>query len=320
VIILKKYDVLTSGYVSLDRIINVLSPLKVGFTSIVENSDNSKIYYGGCPVNIAYNLARLGLRSMPYIRVGSDYKETGLFDFLKQANVYLDAVEVVENESTSNCYLIEDVEKNHVTIFYPGAMNGKYAKEMKDEFFENTGLGVMTVGAFEDNSEFFSKCKKHDIPLIFGMKCDLTAFPKEFLLEVLEYSKVIFMNQSERETIEHLYKLNSVTDFFKNGKAEIIVVTLGKRGSICYTKTENGFDSTEIRIARCEKVVDTSGSGDAYMSGFIYGFLKGYPPVECCNFGSILASFIVEKKGCCTNAPDEKQLLERYGKFLEKRK
>ena len=41
-----KVDVLTSGYVSMDHIIRIATPAKVGFTSLVTNKSNSKIYYG----------------------------------------------------------------------------------------------------------------------------------------------------------------------------------------------------------------------------------------------------------------------------------
>ncbi|MEG1614248.1 MAG: carbohydrate kinase family protein, partial [Oscillospiraceae bacterium] len=43
-----KYDAIISGYVSMDRVVRINTPAKVGFTSIVNNSDNAKIYYGGC--------------------------------------------------------------------------------------------------------------------------------------------------------------------------------------------------------------------------------------------------------------------------------
>ena len=43
-----KVDVLTSGYVSMDHIIKIATPAKVGFTSLVTNKSNSKIFYGGC--------------------------------------------------------------------------------------------------------------------------------------------------------------------------------------------------------------------------------------------------------------------------------
>lgn len=52
-----KTDVLTSGYVSMDHIIKIDTPAKVGFTSLVTNQSNAQIFYGGCSVNIAYALS-----------------------------------------------------------------------------------------------------------------------------------------------------------------------------------------------------------------------------------------------------------------------
>lgn len=222
----------------MDRIIKVRTPLKTGYTSLIENKDNAKVSYGGCSVNIAYLLARLGLKSLPIIRLGGDYRENGFYDFLRDGGVCLDAVEIVEEDTTSNCYLIADKENNHVTIFYPGAMDQKYARPMRDEFFENARLGVLTVGSYRDNVEFFEKCKKHNVPLVFGMKCDFEAFPRDFFREVLLESSIIFTNEIERMEIEKLFGLQTITDIFGIGKARVIVTTLGKKGSLFTRKRE----------------------------------------------------------------------------------
>ena len=186
---------------------------------------------------------------------------------------------------------------------------------MKDELFENTRMGVLTVGSYEDNLEFFRNCKKHDVPMVFGMKCDLEAFPKNFFIEVLNESKIIFCNEAERNEIEELLHLKTITDLFGSSKTEIIVTTLGKKGSLFYYKTKAGIETGNVAAAEFGKVVDTTGSGDAFMAGFIYGYLQDSSIKECCRLGSVLASFIIEKVGCLTNAPDKKAFLERYQQF-----
>ena len=311
-----QYDVLTSGYVSLDRIIRVKTPLKTGFTSLIENSDNAKINYGGCPVNIAFLLARMGNKALPLIRVGEDEEETGLMAFLAGGGVCTESIEVVKGETTSNCYLIADTENNHITIFYPGAMDKKYAVPMPDGFFENARMGVLTVGSYEDNLEFFRKCKKHKVPLVFGMKCDLEAFPKDFFKEVLKESHIIFCNEAERGEIEDALNLKSITELFGTGKTEIIITTLGKKGCIFYHKARGGMDTGSVAAAEFGKVVDTTGSGDAFMAGFIHGYLQHKSIRECCCMGSVMASFIIEKVGCLTNAPSKQAFIERYKQFM----
>lgn len=313
-----KYDAIINGYVSLDRIIKTNTPIRYGYTSIVKNSDNSRIQYGGCSTNIAYLMAKLNMKALPVIRVGKDdYRETGFYDHMSNAGVCMDAVEVVPDETTSNCYLIADSDNNHVTIFYPGAMDGKYSKGMNPEFFRDSRLGIMTVGAYEDNVEFYKQCKDNGVPLVFGMKCDYEAFPEPFFKDILLSSKIIFCNECESGEIVRILKLNEITELFEKAEAEIIVITLGKKGSVYYQKTKDGILSHHIEAAEFGRVVDTTGSGDAYIAGFLYGYLHGRDIKDCCSMGSVLSSFIIEKVGCTTNAPAEEEFLERFNKFTE---
>lgn len=313
---MKKYDVIVSGYVSMDHMLKIKTPAAVGFTSLIENKTNSRIYYGGCSVNIAYALCKLGLKAMPILRVGGDYEEIGFKKFMEDGGVPLDATSVIEEETTSVCYLIQDNKGQHITLYYTGAMDEKYSCELSDDIFENTSLGVITVAARKDNEEFYRKCRAHNVPIVFGMKADFDAFPEPFLKELLLHSKIIFTNESERETIEKLLNLKSITDLFALGEMEIIVTTYGKQGSTYYQRKADGtIDSQCIPICDCTKVVDTTGSGDGYVAGFLYGYLQGLPMADCCRMGSTLSSFIIEKEGCCTNAPTVEEITRRFENF-----
>jgi len=312
-----KTDILTSGYVSMDHIIKIDSPAKIGFTSLVTNQSNTQIFYGGCSVNIAYGLCRLGVRALPILRVGDDFEENGFKQFLTEGRVPLDGITKIPDEKTSVCYLIQDNHHDHITIFYPGAMAGKYTREMNEDLFKNTRLGVITVASREDNEEFFHKCRKYDVPIVFGMKDDFEAFPKEFLIELLTESKIIFTNEVERGIIENLYGIDDITELFSVGRAEVIVTTLGKEGSVCFTRTNSGICRKQIGICPVENVVDATGSGDGYITGFLYGYLKGYEPKYCCQLGGAFSSFILQAEGCCTNMPTEEQLLEKFNILRE---
>lgn len=313
---MKKYDVITSGYVSMDRMIKVCSEVKPGFTSIIRNADNTKIYYGGCSTNIACALAKLNKKALPIIRVGADYKETGFCDFLQSSGVCTEGVTMVKEDMTSNCYLIENLADNqHVTIFYPGAMDGKYAREMDDEFFQNARLGVITVGSKEDNAEFFRKCKKYGLPLVFGMKADFDAFPEAFLKELLYYSDIIFTNEVERKTIEQCFGLECITRLLHEGNAKLIVTTLGKDGSLVYRLKDGHVQECRVGILPAEKIVDSTGTGDAYIAGFLYGYLNGMSDSEACMCGSIVSSYVIRQMGCVSNLPTEAQLLWELDKM-----
>lgn len=312
-----KYDIVTSGYISMDRIIKVENSIKVGYTSIISNSDNAKVYYGGCPINISYLAAKMELTALPIMRVGEDKDTTGFINYLKAANVNMDAVEVIKNESSSNCYIISDKENNHITIFYPGAMDSKYSKDMNDEFFKSSKLAVLTVGSYKDNLEFYNKCKKHNLPIVFGTKLDFDAFPKDFLHEILINSKIVFSNESESEDIKSILNIDEISDLFKLGQAEIIITTLGEKGSIYYKRTEEGFESEKIKSCKPKTVVDTTGAGDAYITGFLYGYLNNKSVKESCLMGSVMSSFVLESVGCTTNAPNKEEFFYRFYQYIE---
>lgn len=308
----KKYAVLVSGYPSMDHIVKINSPAQVGFTSIVENKSNASIFYGGCSVNIAFALSKLGLPSVPVMRVGADFESNGFKQFLDSENVPLVGINKIEEENTSISYLLEDNNGDHITIFYPGAMKEEYFEKISDELFMESELGVITVGPKKDNTYFASKCLEHKLPMVFCMKGDMSVFTPDFLLQILKNSKVIFTNESERATIEEILDINSITDFFDEGICEVIVTTKGKEGSSFYFKDQNLIKEGFVAAYDLFKKKDTTGCGDGYISGFLYGYLNKYSIEDSCLFGSLVSSFVLSEEGCCTRLPIESELIKEF--------
>jgi adenosine kinase len=308
----KKYAVLVTGYPSMDHIIKINSPAKVGFTSIVANKSNSSIFYGGCSVNVAFALSKLGLPSVPVMRVGADFEENGFKKFLDSENVPLVGINKVEEENTSTSYLLEDNNGDHITVFYPGAMGEEYFKEIPDELFSQSELGVITVGPKKDNVYFASKCLEHKLPMVFCMKGDMSVFTPDFLLQILKNSKVIFTNESERETIEEILDINSITDFFDSGICEVIVTTKGKDGSSFYYKDNKAVKDGFVAAYDLFEKKDTTGCGDGYISGFLYGYLNKYSIKDSCLYGSLVSSYVLSEEGCCTRLPTKSELKKEF--------
>ncbi len=315
------FDIVTSGYMSIDRVVKINSPLKVGETSIIRNADNTKPYYGGCPINVSYLLAKMGKNPLPILRVGDDEETKGFLTYLEEAKVSLKGLKTIPNESSSNCYLVSDESHDHVTIFYPGAMDSKYAAALPDEFFREAKMALITVGSYQDNKEFYKKCLEYNLPIVFGTKLDYDAFPKAFLAEVILNSKIIFSNENERQEILDLFDITDITHLFSMGKTEIIVTTLGEKGSeyFQYVKGNGSVRDYQLHgripIYPVKEVVDSSGAGDAYIAGFLYGYLDGLDIMACGEMGSVMSSFVIEAVGCTTGAPSKEQFEERLEEF-----
>lgn len=301
-------QIIVTGYPSLDRIIKLDKDPKIGFTSNILNGRANDIYYGGCSVNISCLLSKIGIDTKPHIRVGEDFKESGFKDYLLKHNVKLDNVSQVSNSQTSFAYLIESIDGGHITLFHPGAMDKANFKPYDKDAYNNVDYVIMTINSYEDNKEILKIVKEKDIPLVFGMKLDEIGFPFPLLKEILESTKILFANENEQDTIVKEYNLNNIKDLFKDSKMEIIIITKGKYGSTIYTKDEE----YNVKIVEGIKLVDPAGAGDAYMAGFMYGYLNNKSLKTCGELGSTLSSFVIEELGCTTNAPTLEEFLERH--------
>ena len=307
--------VILTGYISLDSIINISSPAKIGRTSLVINDDNSKIYYGGCVTNIACAISKLGINARPIIRVGQDYESTGFKNHLESFGVDTIAVEKLEDVACSRCYLVENQEGDHITLFYPGAQDPKHFSLMDESYFDDVDLAVVTVGNSKDTAEFYKHIKTKNIPLVFSARADFESFSKEVLEDMLYSSEIIFMNEVERkELVEHL-GIESYEDLAIHGKAKILITTLGAKGSEIIDYTSSTPFIHNIGIYPCEIVVDMTGCGDGYVSGFLYGYLNNEDIETCGKYAAALASFVLEKQGCCTNLPSLIDLKQRANKL-----
>jgi adenosine kinase len=148
---------------------------------------------------------------------------------------------------------------------------------------------------------------------------DSDAFPKSFLKECLDSVEVLFTNESEAECIADIYDLESCEDLINSlAKIKTIIITKGKNGSRAIYKENNEFKYESVGIVKAEKVVDTVGSGDAFIAGYIYGYLNNKTIKESMELGATQASFVIEGLGSTTNSPTEIDLIKRYQNNFDK--
>jgi len=310
---MKKFDLIASGYCSLDRIIRIDPIARVGKTSIVQNHDNATLRYGGCGLNVATALCRLGKNVLPIIRVGDDYESTGFKFHLEQEKIATEAIVKITGVATSCCYLVENPSSDHMTLFYPGAMSEPYFRPYEQTWFKSSQVALMTVAARIDNEEFLKKTISANLPLFLGMKMDQDAFPKVFLKSVLMECTGVFANTTEADYIIDVMGLSDLAAMFPLlPKLNFIVITNGKQGSHALYRSGLEIMTHDSPIVPAKKFVDAVGSGDAYISGYLYGWLEKKSIQECMHYGSTLASFVIEGMGATTTAPTLDLLQERF--------
>jgi adenosine kinase len=90
-------------------------------------------------------------------------------------------------------------------------------------------------------------------------------------------------------------------------------VTLGEKGSV----VKNGSEVIEIKAAKANKVLDPTGAGDAYRSGFLAGYMKNLPLKTCGQMGSIASCYAIEKYGTSNHRFSLEEFKSRYKENFE---
>jgi sugar/nucleoside kinase (ribokinase family) len=115
---------------------------------------------------------------------------------------------------------------------------------------------------------------------------------EEFLELIKENIDILFANEDE---IKCLFQSDDLTDSIsKISKiVDIAAITLGEKGSIIV----NGVDIYTIDAQNNIKVIDTTGAGDLYAGGFLFGYTNGYSIRQSAALGTLAASHVIQHIG-----------------------
>jgi len=109
----------------------------------------------------------------------------------------------------------------------------------------------------------------------------------------------------------HLYGQDHPENYLKkyhNNGAKIVILTLGKDGLLL---SDGKNEPVHIPVFS-EKVVDVTGAGDSFWSGFLTGILKGLPIIEAAKLGNAVAAFKIQGVGALSSVPPLMEIISYY--------
>ena len=137
----------------------------------------------------------------------------------------------------------------------------------------------------------------------------------EDLVELIERSEVIFLSIRESKSLLKGEDYEKGAELLLNAGARIVCVTLGGKG--CYVADSSTGESHLIAPYPTD-VVDTTGAGDAFAAGFLFGLLRDKSLYESGKTGNLVASFCIREYGGRKGLPYKKFIPATLQKGVKK--
>lgn len=268
---------------------------------------------GGSAANTIHGLACLGVASGFVGKIGADEYGAIFSSDLQKAGIEPILLKGEAANGTAVTLITSDSERTFAT--YLGAAVEQTPEELNADDFARYGI-LHIEGYLVFNHALVEKAVR--LAREKGMKISLDCASynvvdanKDFLLGIIErYVDIVFANEEEARSLtgkepEEALKIMSRL-------CEVAVVKIGAQGSLI----ASGSESVKVGVAPVKRVLDTTGAGDLYASGFLWAFLNGYTLTQCGKAGAITAGRVIEEYGARIAADRWPALIEEINQTL----
>lgn len=261
-----------------------------------------KIFGGGCVSTALVALNRLGGNSALITSLGDDWVAKEVIKELKKENIDCSGISIQKKELTTFSFI--QVGKKHgkrAIAFYPGS-GGKLKLDIKAKKIIKGSKILLLDGMIPFEGVMAAKFAK-DNNIKIMLDCNTFNNETKNLLPYIDYlitSESFLYDYSKTRDIEKALK-----KIYKDFKPEILVTTLGKKGSVTLINNEIKY----VDIFNVE-VKDTTGCGDVYHGAFLYGLLRKWDIIDIMVFSTAVSSIKSMYYGGRSGIPDLKKILE----------
>lgn len=276
--------------------------------------------FGGDALNEAIALSRLGKKVQLISKVGKDEAGNRVIDFVKDCGLATEGIIQEEGLTTGiNIVLIDDKGERHFLTNPSGSLR-RLSKEDILPYEKITGEIVSFASMFVS--------PLLDIPameqVFRGMKSqpgrilvvDMTKAKGGETLEdikcLLPYIDYILPNEDEIALLTGICDSRKNAELLVESGVGCAVIKCGAKGCVIASKV----GSFEVQAYPVKTVADTTGAGDCFAAGFLWGLSQGLEIRECGKLACAVASCAVEQVGATEGIVSAEECIQRY-KSLE---
>lgn len=299
------YDIITIGSATVDVFADTSSQL-VKF--ITQNGENDFIAYpsgskilisdlnftvGGGGTNTAVSFARLGFKTAFLGKLGTDENSFKVIHLLES-----EKIDFIGSRGGQTGYsvILDSVEHDRTILTYKGSNNLLSEEDINYEKLESKWLysSSMIGQSFETLKQLFLSMYKKGVHIAFNPSSYQAKQGIAKLQSLIDCCSVLVLNLEEaglllgkRGTSEELAPL------LAQGTDRYVVITNGSEGVACFHQGQ----FYELKPTPKLKVVESTGAGDAFASGFVAGLIKEKSIKNSLILGMVQAESVIQAKG-----------------------
>ena len=288
---------------------DVMAPItKLPRLGELSRVDSVTVHNGGNAMTAAVNLRRLGVESYLIGKVGEDIFGEGLLKCLHESGVNAEGVKIDKSAQTSvSIVLLQNGERS---FLHTVGANGSFGlKDIDFSVIEKvdavflTGTFLMDTFDGGESIEFLKKCKEMGKTTFLDVCFDAVGRWGEVINGYLPYVDYFMPSIDEAKEISKTDGTpDEMAEVFTAHGAKNVIIKLGSRGS--YVRLSGEKKGRVFPSKKVDSVVDTTGAGDSFCSGFLSGFARNLPIDECMNLANAAGALCVTKKGAMSWVTD----------------
>ncbi len=300
-------EVIGFGALNVDKLYSVENIVSKDGESFIKDETDTP---GGSAANTIVGLSRLGCSTSIIGKIAED-EDGDLIEYNLAVNgVYTNNLIYSDNGSTGKCLGFVDSEGERCLYIDPGVNDEIHIGEINPLNIMRCKIMHYTSFVGDSFNTQIELLEKLNDSCVLSFDPGMLYVQKGFdeLKPILERTNILLINESELRLLCNNNKssLKELAIGFLDLGIETVVVKQGSKGVFAI----NNKESCEVESYGCD-VVDTTGAGDSFNSGFLYSYLKGYDLEKSCKIGNWVASKAIEGFGM-EKFPSQKELEEFF--------
>lgn len=276
------------------------------------------LHTGGCAVNTAIDLSRLGVNTALVGKVGKDGFGEFMANSLKKENVDTSGLVIKEGINSSASVVLVSKSGERTFLHCIGSNADFVYEDVNFDIIKNSRIlfvaGTNLMPNFDGIpcSKVLKKAKELGVYTVLDTAWDATGRWMEIVEPCLPYLDLFIPSYDEARMIAGKDDIEEIADEFIARGVKLAVIKLGEKG--CFIKNKDGEKYTVPAYSGI-KVEDTNGAGDSFVAGFIAGILQKWDLEKCGRFANAVGAHCVMGVGASTGIKSMQEIL----KFMEEK-